>query len=281
MRRARSAFIAPVLTGLLLACSGCFGAYSSPYGAYGNPYGGYPSPGGAPVQTLTPGGTYTPGPYSQPTPYTVPQGSGTPSTPSGNNGDGAFYNSGTQPQPYDGGKVPTYEDPNEIQFQQPVQPDNTAIDSYGSVEGVAAEVSGAAKVDLDTADFVAPALTPAFTEPDSVESDGTAPPTFALAEPDQPLPTAPYAYDADYTWLRGVLRFDTASGHWTMIYSENPAPDDEHGGKLLVADSSTLEPFKPQAVVLLRGAIDAQQSAAAGRAVFRAEVIEPVDLATP
>jgi hypothetical protein len=194
---------------------------------------------------------------------------GTPSPIDQTGGDAPFYGAGAAPQqqPYDGGGVPTYSDPAEIQFQPPVQPDNTAIDSYGAVEGASGEVSGVAKVDLDTAHFVAPVMS---------ETRAAAPALDVGA----PIPAAPFAHDADYTWLRGVLQFDEAGGSWTMIYSENPAPGDEHGGKLLVADSPLLEQFQPQAVVLLRGEIDQLQSATAGRAVFRVDAIEAVESPT-
>lgn len=343
------------MLGLLLACSGCYGPYQSPYGGYGSPYG-YP-PAGAPTQTLQPGGTYTPSPYGQPaSPYnSFPQP--TPSQPSTidqTGGSGPFYNSGSggsTSQPYDGGGVPTYNDPNEVQFQEPIQPDNTAIDSYGAVEQASAAMAGVAKVDLDTANFVVDesnftaSQTPG-TAPATVTADAAAPSTAAqnaapvpaaasefqglaqfeaaqaeievaqtgtapagefefpqtelasdveaapapmpfpgeavpLTSATTPVPAAPFAHDAEFTWLRGVLRFDAASGTWMMIYSDNPSSEDEHGGKLLVADSPLLEQFKPQAVVLLRGGIDEGQSATAGRAVFRADVIEPVDLSVP
>src|SRR5690606_14536970 len=134
----------PVL-GLLLTCSGCFGPYQNPYGGYGSPYG-YPA-GGVPTQTLQPGGTYTPSPYGQPaSPYgTFPQPTpGQPSTIDQTGGSGPFYGSGSSgstSQPYDGGGVPTYSDPNEVQFQQPIEPDNTAIDSYGADETVSGAMS--------------------------------------------------------------------------------------------------------------------------------------------
>jgi hypothetical protein len=273
MRHARSAPVALLLFLMLLACSGCFGAYSSPYGSpYGSPMQG------APVQTLQPGGTYTPSPYGQPaTPYQViPQ---TPSQPSGPGGDGAFYNSNssTSPQPYEGGRVPTYEDPNEIKFQPPIQPDNTAVEEFGTIQRLSAEAAGVAKVDLDAADFVAPVVVGDLAPAAAVSSTDRTLPTFAPSD----QPAAPYAYDENYTWLRGVLRFDAAAGMWSMTYSASPSADDEHGGTLIVADSPLLIPFKPQAVVLLRGGLDAEQSAAASRAVFRADVIEPVDLNLP
>lgn len=272
MRCLRPALISGLLLGLSLTCSGCYGPYQSPYGGYGSPYGGYQMPG-TPVPTLQPGGTYTPTPYGQPVPtYGAPaqDSLGNPSPIDQTGGDAPFYNSNSnstyQPQqPYDGGGVPTYNDPNEIQFQQPVQPDNTAIDTYGAVEGASAEVADVAKVDLDTAHFVAPVMSAATSSTPVISTEVSA---------------APFAHDADYTWLRGVLRFDDSTGNWTMIYSDNPAPDDEHGGKLLVTDSPLLEQFKPQAVVLLRGEIDQQQSAVAGRAVFRADVIEPAESPT-
>lgn len=323
------------LLGLLLVCSGCYSPYRAPYGS---PYG-YP-PGGVPTQTLQPGGTYTPSPYGQPaTPYGTPQP--TPGFPSIDQTGGStpFYGSGSSgggstSQPYDGGGVPTYSDPNEVQFQQP-KPDNTAIDTYGTIEGASAAMAGVAKVDLDNANFVveetnsviadaqgpvaaaqaqaAPAAfpdasgefeapgQPEIAQAEEAPAGGFAAPRIAaefdveaapapmpfpgeatpLPSAGFPIPAPPFAHDAEFTWLRGVLRFDPSSGAWMMIYSDNPSEEDEHGGKLLVADSPLLEQFKPQAVVLLRGGIDEEQSASAGRAVYRADVIEPVDLSSP
>src|SRR5690606_8657254 len=134
-----------LLLGLLLVPSGCFGPYQAPPGGYGSPYG-YP-PAGVPTQTLQPGGTYTPSPYGQPaSPYnTFPQPTpGMPSTIDQTGGNAPFYGSGSSgstSQPYDGGGVPTYSDPNEVKFQQPIQPDNTAIDSYGADETVSGAMS--------------------------------------------------------------------------------------------------------------------------------------------
>lgn len=277
MRCQRPAIVLSSLLGLLMVCSGCFGPYPSQYGGYGNPYGGgYPAPGG-PVQTLQPGGTYTPSPYGQPaSPYGVmPQDSlGQPTMIDQTGGNAPFYGSGNTTQPYDGGGVPTYSDPNEINFQQPVQPDNTAIDTYGAVEGVSAEVAAVAKVDLEAGTFMTPikdAATPDLFEPTEAKTVVT----------DVPVSSAPYAHDAEYKWIRGVLRFDAGSGVWTMTYSENPSADDEHGGKLLVADTPNLESYKPQAVVTLKGEVDAQQSTSAGRAVYRADTIEQLELTGP
>lgn len=322
---------------LLLICSGCYGPYQAPVGGYGSPYG-FP-PAGMPTQTLQPGGTYVPTPYGQPvTPSGTFQQPTTTYPPIDQTGGSSpFYGSGSSSQPYDGGGVPTYNDPNEVQFKQPVQPDNTAIDSHGAVEGASAEFAGVAKVDLNNANFIvdesnsvinnpqghdaaaqspaAPAAiahvsdqlgTPGQFEPAPTEAAPAgafqvprAEPNFDIEAAPAPMPfpgeaaplanpvaasmppTSTFAHDESFTWLRGVLRFDAASGAWMMIYSDNPSPGDEHGGKLLVADAPLLEQFKPQAVVLLRGGIDETQSAAAGRAVFRAEVIEPFEPSGP
>lgn len=266
MRCARLAFNAPPFLAVLLLSGGCYGPYQSPYGGYaspyGNPYGGYPTQG-APVQTLQPGGTYTP--YGQPV---IPQESfGTPSPIDQTGGNAPFYNGSgtTSPPAYDGGGVPTYSDPSEVQFQQPIPRDNTAVEEFGGVDTINAEVAEVARVDLDNAHFVAPVMA----------QPATAEPTFSS------IPAAPYAYDANYEWLRGVLRFDASTTTWTMTYSDNPAADDVHGGRLLVADSPELAPLKPQAVVLVRGHVDAARSEAAGRAVYHIDAIEPVELALP
>jgi hypothetical protein len=168
--------------------------------------------------------------------------------------------------------VPTYNDASDtLQFhqQQHGSPNNTAdqtLDSFGSIEDISATVTGAARVDLETAQFVAPVPTQA------IEADGPE----ALT-----IPQAPYAYDAEYHWLRGIIRFDVESHTWIMTYSSNPAEDDPHAGQILVADSPHLAPLKPQAVVLLRGEIDSQLSETAGRAMYRVDAVETVDLALP
>jgi hypothetical protein len=221
----------------------------------------------------------------QPTPYGggtyMPQESlGQPSPAIDQTGGNApFYgsgsSSGSSSKPaYDGGGVPTYSDPNEVQFQPPIQHDNTAIDSYGAVDPISAAVAGVAKVDIDTAHFLAPVREAVATTP--------AQSTFADAAPNvDAVPSAPFAYDADYKWLRGVLRFDAASGRWVMVYSDNPAADDAYAGQLEVADAPELAQFKPQAVVLLRGELDERDAVTTGRPLFRATVVEPVELAVP
>jgi hypothetical protein len=336
---AHSSGIALPLLAVLLVCSGCYSPYQAPAGGFGSPYG-YPA-GGMPTQTLQPGGTYTPSPYGQPaSPYGTfqPTGPGQPGIDQ-TGGNAPFYGSGTSGSsvpPYDGGGgVPTYSDPNDpsgVNFKQPLQPDNTAIQSYRPIDGQITHVSGNSQVGRSNAGVVIDASTFAADsakEPFAAASTATAIPAQATqSEPVSPLdvaqleptpagefqlpqtdfateieaapaplpfpmeatplspaatsaPAAPFAHDAGFTWLRGVLRFDDASGAWLMIYSDNPAPEDEHGGKLLVADSPLLQQFKPQSVVLLRGGIDQTQSAAAGRAIFRAEVIEPLDQSVP
>jgi hypothetical protein len=321
---------------LLLVGSGCFGPYQSPYGGgYGSPYG-YPS-GGVPTQTLQPGGTYTPSPYGQPaSPYnSFPQP--TPGTTIDQTGGSSpFYGSGgsgSTTQPYDGGGVPTYSDPNEVKFQQPIPNDSTAVESWRLIDGELAQVSMSSEAGLAGAgpivaesNFEIQAAPDAAVPPQGLTTVRTAPgPTdvprqveFPPAEPSTagdfqfphtdaasdaeaapapfpnafgeatplpsaatPVPPSLFAHDAEFSWLRGVLQFDASRGVWVMIYSENPSEEDEHGGKVVVADSPLLEQFKPQAVVLLRGGVDEEQSAAAGRAVYRADVIEPVDLSVP
>jgi hypothetical protein len=324
------------LLGLLLVFSGCFGPYQAPSGGYGSPYG-YPA-GGVPTQTLQPGGTYTPSPYGQPaSPYnTFPQPTpGFPSTIDQTGGSSPFYGSGgsgAATQPYDGGGVPTYSDPNEVQFKQPVPNDSTAVKSWRLIGSELAQVSASSEAGLAGAGLVldesnfelhatpdasvaATGLTsartavgatevaghvelpsaepstaghfqfPAFDPASQVEAAPAPMPFPGEASPlpsaTTPAPAAPFAHDAEFSWLRGVLRFDAASGVWIMTYSDNPSEEDEHAGNFLVADSPLLEQFKPQAVVLLRGEIDAGQSASAGRAVYRAHVIEPVELSVP
>ena len=268
MRCARPASLAPLLLGLLLS-SGCYGpSQQSPYGPwgpYGSPYGGYPGVGGPPIQTLQPGGTYVPG--------TAPQGTFSPTPADQTSTDGAFYEPNGGGESYDGGDlVPTYNDASDtLQFheQQHGSPGSTAdqtLDAFGSIEGISATVTGAARVDLETAQFVAPVPTSADVSPS----------TDAMT-----IPQAPYAYDAEYHWLRGILRFDQESGTWNMTYSSNPAKDDPHAGQILVADSERLAPLKPQAIVLLRGEIDSALSETAGRAIYRADAVETVELALP
>jgi hypothetical protein len=325
-----------LLLSLLLVSSGCFRPYQAPSGGYGSPYG-YPA-GGVPTQTLQPGGTYTPSPYGQPaTPYnnTFPQPTpGYPSTIDQTGGSSPFYGSGGSggtTQPYDGGGVPTYSDPNEVKFQQPIPNDSTAVESWRLIDSGLAQVSLSSETGLagagpivDESDFERHAAPDAvatglpsvhtaagatevprevelphsepsiagnfqFPQTDPASEAEAAPAPFPGASGEAtplpsvatPVPDAVFAHDAEFHWLRGVLRFDPARGVWTMIYSDNPSEEDEHGGKVVVADSPLLEQFKPQAVVLLRGAVDEEESATAGRAVYRADVIEPVDLSVP
>ena len=268
MRCARPALIAPVLLGLIVS-SGCYGPYQQspygPWGPYGSPYGGYPGVGGPGIQTLQPGSTYTPG--------TIPPGGFSTPTPIDSTGtDGAFYEPNGDTQNYDGGNVPTYNDASDtLQFhqQQHGSPNNTAddttLDAFGSIEDISATVTGAARVDLETAQFVAPVPL----------SQG------ASASEASTVPLAPYAYDAEYHWLRGILRHDATSNTWLMTYSSNPAETDVHAGQIVVADSPQLSRLKPQAIVLLRGEVDSALSETAGRAIYRVDAVETVDLALP
>jgi len=74
------------------------------------------------------------------------------------------------------------------------------------------------------------------------------------------IPTSrpnPYDYDREnYTWLRGVVDYDTKHQTWHIIYNLRPDQNDRYGGSSTLSASPQLNSLKPNDIVLVEGRFD-------------------------
>ena len=86
-------------------------------------------------------------------------------------------------------------------------------------------------------------------------------------------PTArpnPYDYDREnYTWLRGVVDYDTTHQTWHIIYNLRPDKDDRYGGSSTLSDSPQLSSLQPNDIVLVEGRFDANSRDNIGKPTYR------------
>jgi hypothetical protein len=184
-------------------------------------------------------------------------------TPGSSGSDAPFYNnSNSSPTPSQG--VPTYSDPNEVNFQPPRsnQADHTAIGEFGSVEGTSGTTASVAKPDADSAEFLAPVT--------SLQTATTLSQT----------PSGVFAYDAEgYRWLRGIAQFNESTGNWSLLYSSQPADGDQFHGWVTLADHPQLSQLTPNGAFLIKGLPDLLETDGRGKPLYRVESIAPADAA--
>ena len=69
-----------------------------------------------------------------------------------------------------------------------------------------------------------------------------------------------YDYDrTSYSYLRGVVDFNTRDKSWNIIYSPNPDPNDKYGGAFQLVDNSKLNTLHDGDVVFIQGRVNPQQ----------------------
>jgi hypothetical protein len=86
----------------------------------------------------------------------------------------------------------------------------------------------------------------------------------------------PNPYDHDrkgFRWLRGVINFDEANQKWYVMYSANPAADDEFGGEIALADTASLDVLNNGEVVYVEGQIDPNTRDDSGKPCYRVDFL--------
>jgi hypothetical protein len=84
-----------------------------------------------------------------------------------------------------------------------------------------------------------------------------------------------YDYDRrSYSYLRGVLDFNSRDNTWNIIYSPKPDPRDKYGGSFQLVDSPKLKTLHDGDVVFIQGRVNLEQRDAQGKAKY--EIVEDV-----
>ncbi len=80
-----------------------------------------------------------------------------------------------------------------------------------------------------------------------------------------PAATGPrYAFDPAYRWLSGMLEYSQTARQWKLRYIPIDGQTDQYGGSMILADSPSLQDFKPGDFVSIHGTISAKQPATRG-----------------
>lgn len=279
-----------VAAGLVaLATAGCY----SPYGYQGQYPGGYygqPPYQTAPVYPGTPGngGIYVPGgttPGASPTPLNPPStydnGSGINWQDPKNNAAPFDPNPGS-----DRGKVPDPVD--DLKNASPgasrptltptsgivEEPQNNPFDTPANSGGVPSGGSGQpAQLPVEDDPF--------FEMPQQKSSSTAGKTVIQTVSYEEPSASKlnPYGRDlknANPSWLRGVIDYDTKLKTWSILYSANPDPRDPNGGVLTLANHPNLAKCRIGEIVLVEGAIDASQADARGKPVYVLDNVTPL-----
>lgn len=274
--------------GLLVGLCGCYYYGRPPYGSpYGVPYGGYgptypmsPTDGfGSPPPAYVPYGAPS-GP--SPTPLS-PNGATSPSQP-----DWRTPNGNPAP-PYGGGTEKPV--PNPTIDDQPFgggAPAGASLTpgpgpaAAGGLSGSGIQLqpiesgpsypSGAATPSATVADGHDPFETPMRAT--SSGSNVTA--RSASLDSTESRPN-PFAYDArNFTWLRGIVDYDSQDQRWVIIYSANPDSTDRYGGSITLSDHPLFQHIKPGDVVLVEGTVDAASFDHHGKPIYRISKLQPL-----
>lgn len=78
----------------------------------------------------------------------------------------------------------------------------------------------------------------------------------------------PFAHDPEYEWLQGVVSFEPQDGVWSIVYNDNPEPDDQFAGHVSLAPSPYLEQLKEGDVVKVDGQIDPLVRDSLGKPIY-------------
>jgi hypothetical protein len=75
-----------------------------------------------------------------------------------------------------------------------------------------------------------------------------------------------YDYDrTSYTYLRGVLDFNSSDNTWHIIYSPKPEARDKYGGAFQLVDNPKLNRLHDGDVVYIQGRVNTQQLDSRGK----------------
>ena len=258
------------------------------------------APGGVAPGTVLPGGSAP----LEPQPYTQPPSTFDPQPGGGGTTDPYFPGGTPQNTPVPNYSDPNYQTPNyndpSDDFPSPIQGDLNEAKAPGNATSSLLQP-------VDTPQFEAvpqttmqdPAVESALavgnpgsaaiaqTEfaTDGFATDGFATDGFAgdgmTTQPStssQPATTpSPYDFDADgYTWLRGLLSYDTADDVWTITFDVTPDSWDTYAGHLTL-DGAVPQDIRDGEIVLVEGAVDAGRVDRFGKPVYRAATITPLE----
>lgn len=274
--------------GLLVSLCGCnhyaYQPYGSPYGGYGP--SSYPTaPGGYPTGA---GGGYG-GASPSYVPYGGPAGpSPTPLAPNGGAMPGQPEWRGNA-APYDGPDggtdrpVPNPKDekqfggaPAEANRTPGADPASGGLSGSGiqlqPIEAGSSFPSGAATPSTATAGNEDP-----FESPLRTTSSGSNMTARSASLGNAESRPNPFAYDArNFTWLRGIVDYDSQDQRWVIIYSADPDSTDRYGGSLTLSDHPLLQRTKPGDVVLVEGAVDSAAFDHHGKPIYRISKLQPL-----
>ncbi len=89
--------------------------------------------------------------------------------------------------------------------------------------------------------------------------------------------TSPYGYDkVQYSWLRGVVDYDSENQSWHIMYNIKPEADDQFGGEFAMVSHPGLEKLKDGDVVLVKGYVDDSDRDAYGKVIYQVEELVPL-----
>lgn len=71
---------------------------------------------------------------------------------------------------------------------------------------------------------------------------------------------ASYGHDPNYAWLKGQLEYSHIDRRWKLRYIPIDGQTDEHGGSVVLPDSSLLESFEPGDFIAVQGRLSGKAS---------------------
>jgi hypothetical protein len=77
-----------------------------------------------------------------------------------------------------------------------------------------------------------------------------------------------YAHDPEYQWVQGVISYDKPTRTWSIIYDDNPGPDDPLGGDVTLADESSLGALRTGDTVRVYGELDEKAQDSRGKPLY-------------
>jgi hypothetical protein len=279
---------------------GTYPGYYSPPPGYAAPPGGTivtPGPGpGFPSPQLGPSSgpppTWSPTPAG-PSPTLSPTPSPLPSTPPGNSTfDGA--------PPYNGGA----RKPTEIPVPNPIErdpgpmlgpsgqnpgPANTPFGSDGTKgsfgEGAQLTIPQRTEVAVHAVGTVDPQTFENPIDRDRSDRAGLVAVSARGGEDRRRFDASnPCDYDrASYSWLRGIVDFDSRDKSWHIIYSQKPDRQDRYGGAIRLVDHPKLGGLRSGDIVYVEGHIDTHHLDTRGKPQYRiaGDHIEPLTPGAP
>lgn len=267
---------------LCLFATGCFS-----YGPYGHP-GTFAPPHTAmvpqPYSTVQvpPGTVWVPASPAGASPLTAP-------SPVRKSAPTSFEN---DHEPATGKSVPEPADPGKAKPQE--ETDSFGFDEDAKLERPAVKISQRARP--------RPLADEEFTESSDLKEPELAEPEMPLAMDDEPrLPrasvrsaefstqvksdfvtpasatVAKFGYDTEgYTWLRGIIEFDSKHKVWHLTYSQSPDDSDQFGGEVTLKNPEHFKFLRSGQAVSVVGEFDATQRDRLGKPVYEVSELVPV-----